>query len=242
MGAGSFQYRSAERGKGSGVGSNFCLNTLYNSLFIAPHGKVHNKVMTFRMNEQRLFSCQPGFCRSSCKISDQSRIWLHCHILFAAESAADQSIFRTNLIRSKHKTALMIGTVGRLICRNNMDIVILVHIGHRTFRFKEGVFCPRRLKMFGNDMGRILNRFRCIAPAHMLMRLNIGCFFIKYKRCALGGCFFNIMNRRQYLVFYFNQSFCLFGCLHILSSHKSNRISQIMGQPPNRNKGILVMF
>ena len=212
------------------------------AFFITTHGKIHLKVMTFRMDQQRFCSCQTDFDRTSRQISNQCSKMLNCHVFLAAEAAAYKGILALHLVCAKHQTAFMECAISRLVCRNDHDIPVIINISHCTFRFQKSMFRPWCLKMMRNHMCRLTDGFICIASADMFISLNIGCLFIKYKRCTFRSRFLNIMYSRQYLIFNLNELLCLLCRLHILRRHKCNGISQIMGKPSYGNQGILIML
>ena len=242
MGTGTFQYRPAKGCKSTCIRNHFRLDSHNMAFFITTHGKIHLKMMTFRMDQQRFCSCQTDFDRTSRQISNQCSKMLNCHIFLASKTAAHKGILALHLVCAKHQTAFMECAISRLVCGNDHDIPVIINISHCTFRFQKSMFRPWCLKMMRNHMRRLTDGFICIASADMFISLNIGCLFIKYKRCTFRSRFLNIMYSRQYLIFNLNELLCLLCRLHILRRHKCNGISQIMRQSAYRDHCILIVL
>ena len=226
MSTSALEDRPAQGSIGPVVGHGDELHGRQFPLFVTRRRQVHTELMAFGMDEDAFLPCQLYFTYSFTYIGDEGCQMLDCHIFPAAEAAADETILDDDFVfwKAQHKRRFPARIVNALIRRIDEDTVIKRH-DDGTFRFQEGVFRPRRLKVMRHFIFRGRNDSVGIAADQVFMGQDIRTGRRMDQRSPFFQSVGGTGQGRQFFIFDVDEFLGLFQDFRRFRSHQGDSIA-----------------
>ena len=163
-------------------------------------------------------------------------------VFLAAEAAAYKPVFHDNLIRRKIEQAhdFMLGRIGSLVSRVNIDAD--VPDGHRQtgFRFEERVFGPRRFVVIRHLVSGIRDNLVRVSSDQMLVLEHVGALAVMDENFVLDS-FMRREDAGQLFEFDLHELLRLFKRFSCFRRDENDRVADKMGDAADRNQTVPVL-
>ena len=242
VGAGSLQHGAAQGGEGAGVGVDGGFHALDDAVFVAADGEVHPEGMALGVDQKALRPGELHLHGPAGEIGDEGRVVLDRHILLAAKAAAHQLVLDPDLFAAQQELAFVQRGVGGLVRGEDAHIPVLVPVGHGALGFQERMLRPGGLKVLGDDVLRPGNSPGGVAPAHVLVGLDVVLLLVEDPGGVGQFRLLRAMDGGEGLVGHLHEPFGLFQGLLVLGYHQGDGVPQIVGEPADGDEGVLVVL
>ncbi len=175
MSACSLKNRTSERTVRSSVGSQSCLHSLQNAIFITAYFTVYFHGMTLRMIVYAFLPAEIYLYGTLSQICAESCLMLYAHILLAPEASAHNGTLNPYILLryAEILRQLMVFIINTLSSRNYYNTAVTIRHCHRCFRLQKCMLCRRKLECSFHNILRILKSFFHISSFNFLMREKI---------------------------------------------------------------------
>ena len=169
---------------------------------------------------------------------------LHRHILFSAETAADELVLNEAVVEvdTQHRRAFVERCVRALVGREQLHAAVFKRQRHAALRLKERMLRPRRRETLVDHIFALGNRACRVAAGDVLVRLYVVFVRLKHQRCVRLSGLRRAVDGGEDFILDLDELFRRFQRFHILCAYERDRVTEIVRDLADGDQRRLVFF